>query len=891
MRENRLSTWLACFAIAAALGAAPREALAKCVDADGDGHYAFGGGCTQSTDCNDNDPTIYINAPELCDGKDNNCDGLIDNGIVSTACDTGQLGVCAVGMTQCVSGATQCVRTTGPSPEVCNGLDDDCNGKIDDGPGTDADGDGYTTFCDCNDADPTIHPAATDICGDGIDQDCNGNPDNLVLDADGRGYCLQIDSIVAPVGQPASVAIRAYHVDGIASIQLTEEQTPTQTFACNGALSCAVSPAVGDYDASRFLNVRLNKTPGVLASQVSKKYPFVCQREYCQPDPQINDLMTWMRGKKYSECIQSFYLGRSLALAELDTNAYDRDIQKSFLRTRGTPNIVQPYTVDFYDIVPTDAGATSILLGAGQGGNCQKSTLWPSFCPNPVPADYLFEQQNLQRTYGMSFNFVYHRVDINYVQTFGAPTLLSDGNYVFNILGYDSQYPHHSILHYAMQTYNGKPMEFQAVAGFSANTNAEPSLGSGAGIGSYSHEWGHTWGFRHTFLPGEYITIPDSAFQQLDGVMDNGYRHDTVLVDPTDPLERYAIEPTSGTGFIDDPTFAGTYSTGITGTTELPACGSVDPAITGGQKVGSDGTNDTFELTLVNNGSVPVGYVMLSVQYLSNFADRIVKKLDPGVPVTVRFSVPIVQENPYAQGVTFTLDRLGLISETNETNNTFKVPYPPCVDADGDGFAQSCFACSNAKCPQYDCYDSNASVNPSATEGPYGNATCFDGLDNDCNSQVDLGDYKCSGDVRAVSDYSIGPGRISQGSYVYTRDNDGIYEVLQETLVNGVSRLVATWRFDNVMPGSSHQLVLNGIRSGNTENDNFQFYYSTDGRKFSIVPNAVISKPFTNGANAYTFATGSLSGTVYIRVQDTNTTSGSQLDTVSIDYLVIRIVP
>src|SRR6266571_8985642 len=110
MRENRLSTWLACFAIAAALGAAPREALAKCVDADGDGHYAFGGGCTQSTDCNDNDPTIYINAPELCDGKDNNCDGLIDNGIVSTACDTGQLGVCAVGMTQCVSGATQCVR-------------------------------------------------------------------------------------------------------------------------------------------------------------------------------------------------------------------------------------------------------------------------------------------------------------------------------------------------------------------------------------------------------------------------------------------------------------------------------------------------------------------------------------------------------------------------------------------------------------------------------------------------------------------------------------------------------------------------------------------------------------------------------------------------------------
>ncbi len=75
---------------------------------------------------------------EACDGVDNDCNGVIDDGGGSTyyAGPTGTegIGVCRAGAQACSRGQlTIAEPARGPTPEVCDGLDNDCNGKVDDG--------------------------------------------------------------------------------------------------------------------------------------------------------------------------------------------------------------------------------------------------------------------------------------------------------------------------------------------------------------------------------------------------------------------------------------------------------------------------------------------------------------------------------------------------------------------------------------------------------------------------------------------------------------------------------------------------------------------------------------------------------------------------------------
>jgi RHS repeat-associated protein len=166
-------------------------------DLDGDGHQAIGscGTSPYADDCNDNDAAIHPGAPEICDGKDNNCNGQIDEGFsVGIPCSVG-IGACKRdGFTICSPDGTGtvCNATPGqPLPEVCDGIDNDCNGAVDDlPPQTCYSGPIFTAGVGiCKTGTQYCENGAWSECSgevtpqeekcDGIDNNCNGEVDEV----------------------------------------------------------------------------------------------------------------------------------------------------------------------------------------------------------------------------------------------------------------------------------------------------------------------------------------------------------------------------------------------------------------------------------------------------------------------------------------------------------------------------------------------------------------------------------------------------------------------------------------------------------------------------------------------------------------------------------------
>ncbi len=240
-------------------------------DSDGD---SFGdpetssSACTQPTgyvadgsDCLDSDAAINPDALEICDGADNDCDGLIDDDDDSITdqstwyadTDADGYGDVDVTDTACsqpsgyVADSSDCddaVASTFPgADEYCDEVDNDCDGTADEDDAVDApmwyadsDGDSYgdplttSIACDqpsgfvaddmdCDDGDAGISPAEDEYCDD-VDNDCDGTVDEAEAvdsstwyeDGDGDGFGDPLSTLTA-CDQPSGYTASASEID------------------------------------------------------------------------------------------------------------------------------------------------------------------------------------------------------------------------------------------------------------------------------------------------------------------------------------------------------------------------------------------------------------------------------------------------------------------------------------------------------------------------------------------------------------------------------------------------------------------------------------------------------------------------------------------------------
>jgi hypothetical protein len=159
---------------------------------------------------------------EICDGKDNDCNGQVDDNPTDMGQPCGAAG-CLSGIMTCISGSPVCVGASPPSQEVCDGRDNDCNGKIDESdpnlgkacfPEGDAGCDTKAGTCKglcklgtyvCSTGSLNCEgavAAVVETC-DGKDNDCDGAIDedfDLQTDAHNCGACGKTCAIPHAVG-------------------------------------------------------------------------------------------------------------------------------------------------------------------------------------------------------------------------------------------------------------------------------------------------------------------------------------------------------------------------------------------------------------------------------------------------------------------------------------------------------------------------------------------------------------------------------------------------------------------------------------------------------------------------------------------------------------------
>ena len=209
-------------------------------DADGDGYGddSPATGVTAGTDCDDAYGAVSPSATEECDGIDNDCDTDVDDedsDLDTSTATTWYADADGDGFTDIATGLAMCEQPSGYFEASTTPDCDDSNEFTYPGVAsnessstdcmTDVDGDGYgdsspasgvTSGTDCDDAQSTVNPVATEVC-DGLDNDCDGDIDDddssldtstastWYADSDGDDYGDEHDPGTLACDQPSGM--------------------------------------------------------------------------------------------------------------------------------------------------------------------------------------------------------------------------------------------------------------------------------------------------------------------------------------------------------------------------------------------------------------------------------------------------------------------------------------------------------------------------------------------------------------------------------------------------------------------------------------------------------------------------------------------------------------
>jgi hypothetical protein len=211
-------------------------------------------------------PDAFVRV-ETCNFQDDDLDGFIDEGPdhapLRAPCYLGPdgtegVGLCHAGARTCVDGRYgACENQVQPDREVCDGLDNDCDGLIDNAPEcgdrdhdgvpderdncrshanpdqSDRDHDGHGDACDCMPDDPDVHPGADEVCN-AIDDDCSGAINERL---DGDCYCADADLDGVP---DCHTVYDALSHPPVGYVQITRDGIPYND--CNDGLAIASAP-------------------------------------------------------------------------------------------------------------------------------------------------------------------------------------------------------------------------------------------------------------------------------------------------------------------------------------------------------------------------------------------------------------------------------------------------------------------------------------------------------------------------------------------------------------------------------------------------------------------------------------------------------------------------